>query len=1090
MDPVSALSVAAAVGQFTDFTRQIVCKGKELYRSTEGLTREFLGTQTITLRLKELATNIKASQAALPTSGGRENLDRLCIDCMTISDQLLARLQRLKVPEDANHRRWKSFRQALKSVWSKDEIDAMAKRLSTLREELTTEILVATSLLTIASKADEPSGDVAIRTAVEALTEAQTSEFRNLCHQFVVSSNELRAISNRSKKAICDVLERQETALNQQLGHHYHSLQQLFDAFSAERAAVVESDTEKRLAQVQVSILNSLRFHDMEYRFESIAKPHEKTLLWIFKNPRQHQRPWSNFVEWLEHDIVSQPNTSITGPQRPAKARLIQGAFFFWNSGSMKQRSHEGLYRTLLYEILVHAPDLLPKVFPERWHRYSELTRCDLAIQPETWSSPDQLRQALERLISLASPSLRLCFFIDGLDEAEGDAQEIAEFIHDLSEKSSNVKFCVSSRPWPVFETIFDESPSLRLQDLTRDDIKTFVTDRLWANKSIQRLLKHGPDTLPALANEITKRASGVFLWVSIVVKSLTRGIRDGDSLAMLWRRVEELPADMESLYLHILKSIQQEYPEESSQIFQIFRANGNTLDVLTLSLALRSPIYHLEAMSCDLIPLSRLQDSRFTIFLDGVMGSTTGFLNSRCQGLLEVSDCYDEDFDEDGGTIDGLLDPEWPNFDPLDLQPSVLRQTPLTPPRKLRNPTPVGSYSQFEKPIKYLHRTTRDFIEQPSIWSMISEKTAKTEFHPSTALLISAVLGVKTSPVVFGGDVQGHSLVSDMGQYLKTLDIPPSDRNFDLIEELDRALSARLMETAVGVVQATPYPRSTLKPKRKAVWTGEALSTMMQAQHPWYRKIKRSNEAFSCYVSDEGGLPIVFRSFGTETCGSLLAFALQINRWKSWLDNPPSSSGELWPQPLSLIEFVLCSEESPRYVQVSQRSLWSHVINFIHILHGYEEIERETFVNWLTICKLMVHYGADPYVCCLEDLDTMAFYDAISEFRFLDPNPLDSRIPSPSPRKPDNSFLQAGQNHELSGGCDGRTRPGQSRPTSHSFEEVVKEVFVKRRIPGAREFLRVVSAKKGYWGGPSGLGLNFDENEKDDGPEIPRWVS
>ncbi|KAM7212830.1 hypothetical protein V8F06_011776 [Rhypophila decipiens] len=506
-------------------------------RSFRRLTREFLGTQTVTLRLKELAANIKSSQAALRTSGNQENLDRVCAECMIISDQLLAHLQRLKVPEDANHRRWKSFRQALKSVWSKTEIDAMAKRLSTLREELTTEILVATShslaalsassdaslrgidgniqsLITIASKADERSGDVAIRTAVEALTEAQTSEFRSLCHQFMVSSNELRTISNRSKKAICD----------------------------------------KRLAQVQVSILNSLRFDDMEYRFESIAKPHEKTFRWIFKNPRQHQRPWSNFIEWLELEsgvywlhgkpesgkstllsyIVQNRLTARYLHNWAAKARLIQGAFFFWNSGSMKQRSHEGLYRTLLYEILVQAPDLLPKVFPERWHRYSELVRCDLAIQPETWSSPDQLRQALERLVSLASPSLRLCFFIDGLDEAEGDAQEIAEFIHDLSEKSSHVKFCVSSRPWPVLETIFDESPSLRLQDLTRDDIKTFVTDRLWANKSIQRLLKHEPGTLPALANEISKRASGVFLWVSIVVKSLTRGIRDGDSLPML----------------------------------------------------------------------------------------------------------------------------------------------------------------------------------------------------------------------------------------------------------------------------------------------------------------------------------------------------------------------------------------------------------------------------------------------------------------------------------------------------------------------------------------------------------------------------
>jgi hypothetical protein len=144
MDPVSALSVAAAVSQFTDFTRQIVCKSKELYKSTEGLSRDFLGAQTVTLRLKELAGQVRASQGAARASNGGGNLDKVCADCVAISDQLLARLQCLKVPDNANYRRWKSFRQALKSVWSKDEIDAMAKRLSALREELTTEILVAT----------------------------------------------------------------------------------------------------------------------------------------------------------------------------------------------------------------------------------------------------------------------------------------------------------------------------------------------------------------------------------------------------------------------------------------------------------------------------------------------------------------------------------------------------------------------------------------------------------------------------------------------------------------------------------------------------------------------------------------------------------------------------------------------------------------------------------------------------------------------------------------------------------------------------------------------------------------------------------
>ena len=41
----------------------------------------------------------------------------------------------------SENRKWKSFRQALKSVWSKQAIDEMAKRLEVLRADLDTHIL-------------------------------------------------------------------------------------------------------------------------------------------------------------------------------------------------------------------------------------------------------------------------------------------------------------------------------------------------------------------------------------------------------------------------------------------------------------------------------------------------------------------------------------------------------------------------------------------------------------------------------------------------------------------------------------------------------------------------------------------------------------------------------------------------------------------------------------------------------------------------------------------------------------------------------------------------------------------------------------
>lgn len=145
MDPLTALSLAVNVVQCVDWSRQIVCKAKELYRSASGTSRDISEQETVTHRLKDLIDRVKDLQPRIQPKNRSPNLDRICTECISISDELLRRLQRLKVPQNAvEGRLWKSFRQALKSVWSKNAIDGIASRLSSLRDEMTTEIIVIT----------------------------------------------------------------------------------------------------------------------------------------------------------------------------------------------------------------------------------------------------------------------------------------------------------------------------------------------------------------------------------------------------------------------------------------------------------------------------------------------------------------------------------------------------------------------------------------------------------------------------------------------------------------------------------------------------------------------------------------------------------------------------------------------------------------------------------------------------------------------------------------------------------------------------------------------------------------------------------
>ncbi len=93
-----------------------------------------------------------------------------------------------------------------------------------------------------------------------------------------------------------------------------------------------------------------------------------------------------------------------------------------------------------------------------------------------------------------------------------------------------NVKICVSSRPYNVFEDAFRRQPSLILQHLTFDDIKSYVNDTLATHPAFRELAWSSlPRKRRASILRVTTKASGVFLWVVLAVSSLVRGLMDGD---------------------------------------------------------------------------------------------------------------------------------------------------------------------------------------------------------------------------------------------------------------------------------------------------------------------------------------------------------------------------------------------------------------------------------------------------------------------------------------------------------------------------------------------------------------------------------
>lgn len=148
MDGLSALSVGASVAQFIEFGCSLVSKSKEIHKSARGLSKQNVETESVTARLLDLNRRLTISldiekQDASSVSRDYQALKLVCLGCVEVSKELLKRLEKLRVSGEGKNRRWKRFRQALKSVWSKEAIEETAKRLQSYRTELDTHILVS-----------------------------------------------------------------------------------------------------------------------------------------------------------------------------------------------------------------------------------------------------------------------------------------------------------------------------------------------------------------------------------------------------------------------------------------------------------------------------------------------------------------------------------------------------------------------------------------------------------------------------------------------------------------------------------------------------------------------------------------------------------------------------------------------------------------------------------------------------------------------------------------------------------------------------------------------------------------------------------
>jgi hypothetical protein len=138
MDPSSALSLALNIIQIVDFSSKLVKAAAEINKSTDGKLVEHSElqstTESLSRQVKELDKALEAKNLEKDLSEDERDLRRLGQECSSVIAELLSALTKLQV--QGSSKRWKSFRQALLTIWHKESIDLFEKRLKRFREQM------------------------------------------------------------------------------------------------------------------------------------------------------------------------------------------------------------------------------------------------------------------------------------------------------------------------------------------------------------------------------------------------------------------------------------------------------------------------------------------------------------------------------------------------------------------------------------------------------------------------------------------------------------------------------------------------------------------------------------------------------------------------------------------------------------------------------------------------------------------------------------------------------------------------------------------------------------------------------------------
>lgn len=295
-------------------------------------------------------------------------------------------------------------------------------------------------------------------------------------------------------------------------------------------------------------LMDALSFPQMDFRYVAIRAAYRQTCQWLF-DTAEYRRWRDPELRQAHHGLLWVKGKPGSGKSTITKVALQfaqktyvdeKNLYFFFNGrGSILEKSVEGMFRSLLHQVVLEVPWLLEAVNARSVEAYSK----------GGWPL-ELLKNLFREAMHQLGRTVQVTCYIDALDEGDNDydIRDMIEFLAETTESAvfENVRLSVylASRHYPNISVPHSETLVLEDHGFHRQDIASFVQSKLNCREGALK---------EELTAEIVRRSSGVFLWVVLTVRLLNKESDQGN-LYDLQSKFKAIPQELNSLFEGILR--------------------------------------------------------------------------------------------------------------------------------------------------------------------------------------------------------------------------------------------------------------------------------------------------------------------------------------------------------------------------------------------------------------------------------------------------------------------------------------------------------------------------------------------------------